>query len=49
MAILAHDPRPSYKGECDREYGMIYGEHEIFFIADECKLKVTKIKKRNKK
>lgn len=46
-ALLAHDPRPSYKGEDDREYGMIYGEHEIFFIADECKLKVTKITKRN--
>ncbi len=48
-AILAHDPRPSYKGECDREYGMIYGEYEIFFIARECKLLVTKITKRNEK
>ncbi len=48
-ALLAHDPRPSYKKDENYEYGMIYGGYEIFFKADECKLTVTRIEKRNGK
>lgn len=46
-AVLSHDPRPSYKDDPDYEYGMIYGEYEVFFKADKCKLFVTRIIKRN--
>ncbi len=29
--LLENDPRPSYKGDCDRIYGMKYGIYEIRF------------------
>ena len=45
--VLAHDPRPSYKDDPDYEYGMIFGDYDVFFKADEKKLSVTKIIKRN--
>jgi tRNA-Thr(GGU) m(6)t(6)A37 methyltransferase TsaA len=45
-ALLEHDPRPSYKGDSMREYGMIYGNHEIFFKGLGGKLTVTRIEKR---
>ncbi|MBQ8371442.1 MAG: tRNA (N6-threonylcarbamoyladenosine(37)-N6)-methyltransferase TrmO [Clostridia bacterium] len=41
-ALLKEDPRPSYKSESDREYGMLYGEWEIFFIGDAGSLTVTR-------
>ena len=44
IAVLRQDPRPSYKGDCDREYGMLLGRHEIFFKAEDGRLVVTRIK-----
>lgn len=47
-ALLKQDPRPSYKGVCDREYGMIYGRWEIFFRSEGDSLLVTRVEKANK-
>ena len=44
VKILEGDPRPSYKEDGEREYGMLFAEYEVFFKVDKCKLKVTKIK-----
>ncbi|MBQ9085270.1 MAG: tRNA (N6-threonylcarbamoyladenosine(37)-N6)-methyltransferase TrmO [Clostridia bacterium] len=41
--LLRQDPRPSYKGECDREYGMVYGRWEVFFTAEGDAIRVTRI------
>lgn len=46
MAILTHDPRPGYRRGEEGEYGMTYGNLEIHFIAEDCKLKITKIERR---
>ena len=43
LALLRQDPRPSYKGECDREYGMKYRDFELFFTATEGRIKVTRV------
>ena len=43
-ALLEQDPRPSYKGEGDRIYGMVYGEREIFFKAEDGAIRVTDIR-----
>lgn len=42
-AILEHDPRPGYKHEDGKEYGMIWGDYEVFFTSDERRLTVTRI------
>ncbi len=44
LAVLKQDPRPSYKGDGEREYGMLLGRHEIFFRAEDGKLVVTRVK-----
>ncbi len=44
MTLLSHDPRPSYKGDGERVYGMIYGEREIFFRADDGRLVVVDVR-----
>ena len=46
LTLLRHDPRPSYKGDGDKIYGMIYGDYEIFFRAQGGILTVTDVKKR---
>ena len=41
VRLLENDPRPSYKGDCDRVYGMRYGNYEIHFRANDGKLLVV--------
>lgn len=43
VKLLEHDPRPSYRGEDGRIYGMIYGKHEIHFRLSDGALLVTDI------
>ena len=45
LALLRQDPRPSYKGECDREYGMKYRDFEVFFTASGDGIKVTRVER----
>jgi len=44
LCVLKQDPRPSYKGDSEREYGMKYGAYEVFFKAENGVLRVTNIK-----
>ena len=44
ITILENDPRPSYKEEGEREYGMKYAEFDIFFKVKDGELTVTRIK-----
>ena len=44
-ALLKEDPRPSYRDDKDREYGMYYAGYEISFTATDSTLTVTSIKK----
>ena len=44
LALLRHDPHPSYKNDPERVYGMKYGNYEIFFTASEGKIEVKDIK-----
>ena len=41
--ILGEDPRPSYKKECEKEYGMLFADYEIFFVVKDELLTVTKV------
>lgn len=43
LTILKGDPRPSYKDEGEREYGMKYADYEVFFKVSGGALTVTKI------
>ena len=43
ITILENDPRPSYKEDGDREYGMKYCDLDIFFKVEDGRLTVTKI------
>lgn len=42
ISILENDPRPSYQDD-EREYGMVYGEHEVKFTVKEDTLTVRDI------
>lgn len=44
-ALLKEDPRPSYRDDKDREYGMSYAGYEISFVATDNTLTVISIKK----
>ena len=44
ITLLENDPRPAYKNEPDREYGMKYSNYEIFFKVDGEVLTVTGVK-----
>ena len=46
--ILAHDPRPGYRRGDEGEYGMIYGDYEVFFKSEGNSLSVTRIEKSRK-
>lgn len=46
ITILRGDPRPQYKADGDRIYGMIYGEREIHFKVENSVLVVTDVSKR---
>ncbi len=43
ITILGDDPRPGYKNSDEKEYGMKFSTHEIFFTVSDGKLSVTKI------
>ena len=43
IALLRQDPRPSYKSDDERSYGMKLGGKEITFKYENSKLLVTKI------
>ena len=45
ITILENDPRPSYKEEGEREYGMKYAGFDVFFKVEDGELTVTKIDK----
>ena len=44
--LLLQDPRPSYRDDDEREYGMSYAGMEISFIATENIITVTSIAKK---
>lgn len=48
IKILEQDPRPSYKDDAEREYGMLFANYEIFFKASDSTLTVTKVIKRQR-
>ena len=43
IQILEQDPRPSYRNDPDREYGMRFADYEIFFKVDGDRLTVTRV------
>ena len=43
ISVLEHDPRPSYKKEGEREYGMKFSDYEIFFEVKDGTLSVTRV------
>lgn len=43
--LLSEDPRPSYKADGEREYGMLYGTREIHFTVENGIARITKISK----
>ena len=45
VKVLENDPRPSYKEDGDREYGMRFSDFEIFFSVDGGVLSVKRIEK----
>ena len=45
VTLLAHDPRPSYQSDAEREYGMKFSDVEVFFKVDGQKLRVTAVKR----
>ncbi len=43
--ILSEDPRPSYKKNSEKEYGMLFADWEIFFVVKDELLTVTRVTK----
>ena len=43
VSILSGDPRPQYKEDGDRVYGMIYGRYEVKFTVADGVLRVVEI------
>ena len=43
IAVLENDPRPSYKGDGDHEYGMRYAGFDVYFKVECGALTVTRI------
>lgn len=43
ISLLAHDPRPSYQDDPDREYGMSFAGMEIKFTVSDKTLTVTDV------
>ncbi len=46
IRLLENDPRPSYKDDPEREYGMLFADVEVFFKVKSRILFVTKIEQR---
>ena len=47
--ILSEDPRPSYKKDSEKEYGMLFADYEIFFTVRSSLLTVTRVVKKPQK
>ena len=45
ISLLENDPRPAYKEDGEREYGMKYADLEVFFKVADGVLTVTKVEK----
>ena len=45
IGVLSHDPRPSYKKDSDRVYGLSFGGYDIRFTVKEKKLTVSEVVK----
>ncbi len=43
IKILSEDPRPSYKKNSEKEYGMLFADYEIFFVVKNQHLTVTRV------
>lgn len=43
VALLAHDPRPSYQNDPQREYGVYFAGHNIIFFVDGERLRVEDV------
>ena len=43
IAVLSHDPRPSYQRKPDRVYGLEFAGFDIRFTVDNAKLKVENV------
>ena len=43
LAVLAHDPRPTYQNDPDRVYGMDFGGHNVRFTVADGVLTVVEI------
>ena len=46
LAVLSHDPRPSYQSDPERVYGMEFSGLEVHFVVDGAVLTVTGITRR---
>lgn len=46
ITILENDPRPSYKRDDERSYGMSFSKYEIHFKSEDGKITVTEVKVR---
>ena len=44
ISLLENDPRPAYKEDGEREYGMKYADYEVFFRVVDGVLTVTDVK-----
>lgn len=44
ITVLENDPRPGYKDDSEKEYGMKYSDFEVFFKVKDGILTVTNIK-----
>ena len=44
ITVLENDPRPGYKEDGDKEYGMKYSDFEVFFKVEKGILTVTNVK-----
>lgn len=45
IAVLSHDPRPSYQADADRVYGLTFAGFDIRFTVKEKQLEVTDVLK----
>jgi len=45
LALLSHDPRPSYQRKTGRVYGLPFAGFDIRFTVDDSRLTVTEVKK----
>ncbi len=43
LSVLENDPRPSYRKEDEREYGVLFSGYNVKFRCEQSKLKVTEI------